>query len=784
MDEGRPPFRYDARLANEIELRWQDRWEREGTFHAANPDGSGGLSAGFDRVAERPKFYLLDFFPYPSGIGLHVGHPLGYIGTDVFGRFLRMTGHHVLHPFGFDTFGLPAEQYAIDTGQHPAVTVQHNAAVMRRQLRRLGLGHDRRREFLTSDPSYYRWTQWIFLQIFNSWYDPAQERARPVADLIAEFASGQRPTPGARPWADLPAPEQRDVVDAHRLAYLAEEVVNWCPGLGTVLADEEVTAEGRSAVGNYPVHRRPLRQWMLRITSYAERLLADLDALDWPDRIKRLQRNWIGPRGGPYHMRDWLFSRQRYWGEPFPIVYDEADPSRPIALPEEMLPVTLPDMTDFRPQPQDDDSDPVPALARARVGGASWAEVTLDLGDGPRRYRRELNVMPQWAGSCWYHLRYLDPFNDTALVGADAERYWMRPAGVDLYVGGVEHAVLHLLYARFFQKVLYDVGVTGTTEPYGRLFNQGYILADAFTDARGLYVPASEVTARADGWEYHGQPVTRRSGKMGKSLKNGISPDDVHEAYGADTLRLYEMAMGPLDGDRPWHTDDIVGMHRFLQRLWRLIVDETTGETVPQPPDPPHAEATGETLLPPPPDPADPPSAVPPGPPPAVPPDPPAAAALDEATARLLHRTIATVREEFAALRFNTAIARLIELTAHASRLDPFPRVLAEPLVLMVAPLAPHIAEELWQRLGHPASLAYEPFPQADPALATEDSVTLPVQVDGKVRFTIEVPPSAGQQDIADALASHPSYPRDDIARLVIVPGKIVNVVLRRPDPG
>jgi leucyl-tRNA synthetase len=743
MDEGRPKFRYDARLANEIELRWQDRWEREGTFHAANPEGSGGLSAGFDRVAGRPKFYLLDFFPYPSGIGLHVGHPLGYIGTDVFGRYLRMTGHHVLHPFGFDTFGLPAEQYAIDTGQHPAVTVQHNAAVMRRQLRRLGLGHDRRREFLTSDPSYYRWTQWIFLQIFNSWYDPALDRARPVADLIAEFASGQRPTPDGRRWTDLPAPEQRDAVDAHRLAYLAEEIVNWCPGLGTVLADEEVTDEGRSAVGNYPVHRRPLRQWMLRITSYAERLLADLDALDWPDRIKRLQRNWIGPRGGPYLMRDWLFSRQRYWGEPFPIVYDETDLSRPIALPEEMLPVTLPEMTDFRSQPQDDDSDPVPALARARVGGVSWAEVTLDLGEGPKRYRRELNVMPQWAGSCWYHLRYLDPFNDTALVGADAERYWMRPAGVDLYVGGVEHAVLHLLYARFFQKVLYDVGVTGSTEPYGRLFNQGYILADAFTDARGMYVPASEVTARADGWEHQGQPVTRRSGKMGKSLKNGISPDDVYEAYGADTLRLYEMAMGPLDGDRPWHTDDIVGMHRFLQRLWRIIVDETTGET-----------------------------------------RPPAAEPPDEATARLLHRTIATVREEFAALRFNTAIARLVELTAHLSRLAEIPRALAEPLVLMVAPLAPHIAEELWQRLGHPASLTYEPFPQADPALVAEDNVTLPVQVDGKVRFTIEVPTSAGQQDIADALVGHPAYPRDDIARLVIVPGKIVNVVLRRPDPG
>jgi leucyl-tRNA synthetase len=771
MDEGRPPYRYDARLGCEIELRWQDRWEREGTFHAPNPnreDGSGGLSAGFDRVAGRPKFYLLDFFPYPSGIGLHVGHPLGYIGTDVFGRYLRMTGHNVLHPFGFDTFGLPAEQYAIDTGQHPAVTVQHNAAVMRRQLRRLGLGHDRRREFLTSDPSYYRWTQWIFLQIFNSWYDPAADRARPVAELIAEFASGQRPTPDGRGWADLPAPEQRDVVDAHRLAYLAEEVVNWCPGLGTVLADEEVTAEGRSAVGNYPVHRRPLRQWMLRITSFAERLLADLSELDWPENVKRLQRNWIGPPGGPYRMRDWLFSRQRYWGEPFPIVYDEADPSRPIALPEEMLPVTLPDVTDFRPQPQDDDSDPVPALARARVGGASWAEVTLDLGDGPRRYRRELNVMPQWAGSCWYYLRFLDPFNDTALVGADAERFWMRPAGVDLYVGGVEQAVLHLLYARFFHKVLYDVGVADTKEPFGRLVNQGYVLADAFTDARGMYVPAADVAKAADGWEYHGQPVTRRAGKMGKSLKNGISPDDIYDTYGADTLRLYEMAMGPLDGDRPWHTDDIVGMHRFLQRLWRLIIDETTGEP----------------RLSPPADPAGPPSAASPSAASPSAAEPPVAEPPDPATARLLHRTIATVGEDFAALRFNTAIARLIELTAHASRLDRFPRALAEPLVLMVAPLAPHIAEELWQRLGHPASLAYEPFPQADAALAAEASVTLPVQVDGKVRFTIEVPASAGQQDIAELLAGHPEYPRHAVARLVIVPGKIVNVLLRRPDPG
>jgi leucyl-tRNA synthetase len=726
MDEDTPPFRYDARLANEIELRWQDRWDSDGTFRTPSLPASSG----------RPKFYLLDFFPYPSGIGLHVGHPLGYIGTDVFGRYLRMTGHHVLHPFGFDTFGLPAEQYAIDTGQHPAVTVQHNAAVMRRQLRRLGLAHDPGREILTSDPSYYRWTQWIFLQIFNSWYDPARGQARPVGELIAEFASGRRTVPDGRPWASLSAAEQRDVIDGHRLAYLAEEVVNWCPGLGTVLADEEVTDEGRSAVGNYPVYRRPLRQWMLRITAYAERLLADLDGLDWPENVKRLQRNWIGPAGGPYHLRDWLFSRQRYWGEPFPIVYDEADPARrPIALPERLLPVTLPEMTDFRPVPQDDDSDPVPSLARA--AGGRWAEVTLDLGDGPRRYRRELNVMPQWAGSCWYYLRYLDPGNDTAPVGRDVERYWMSPAGVDLYVGGVEQAVLHLLYARFWHKVLYDIGVTSTSEPFGRLFNQGYILADAFMDARGQYVPAAEVTRGPEGWAYRGQPVTRRAGKMGKSLKNGVSPDDVYDAHGADTLRLYEMVMGPLDGDRSWQTDGIVGMHRFLQRLWRLIVDEQTGQTLTR------------------------------------------SGPLDEDTARLLHRTIVTVREDYATLRFNTAIARIIELTGHAARLDRVPRALAEPLVLMVAPLAPHLAEELWQRLGHRSSLAFEPFPQADPALAADASVTLPVQVNGKVRFTIDVPAAAGRAEIADLLAAHPGYPREDVARLVIVPGKIVSIVLQ-----
>jgi leucyl-tRNA synthetase len=724
MDTDGRPFRYDAQLADGIERRWQERWEREGTFHARA------------EAAGRPKFYLLDFFPYPSGTGLHVGHPLGYIGTDVYGRYLRMTGHNVLHPFGFDTFGLPAEQYAIDTGQHPAVTVAQNAAVMRRQLKRLGLAHDRRREIMTSDPAYYRWTQWIFLRIFGSWYDPAagpRGQARPVTDLAAQFAAGERATPDGRPWPDLTTAEQRDIIDGHRLAYVCAQVVNWCPGLGTVLADEEVTEEGRSAVGIYPVHRRLMRQWMLRITAYAERLLADLDDVDWPENVKRLQRNWIGPSGGPYRMKDWLFSRQRYWGEPFPVVYDPADPGRPIALPDELLPVTLPELASFRPDPQDDASDPAPALARA----AGWTEVTLDLGDGPRRYRRELNVMPQWAGSSWYHLRYLDPANQTAPVGREAEQYWMTPRGVDLYVGGVEHAVLHLLYVRFWHKVLFDYGICHTPEPFGRLFNQGMILADAFTDARGRYVPAAEVSGPPGQWTYAGQPVTPRPGKMGKSKKNGVSPDEICAAYGADTLRLYEMAMGPLEADRPWRTDGIVGMHRFLQRVWRLVIDETSGDPV-----------------------------LSEGP-------------LDEATARLLHQTIAVVREDLDTLRCHTAIARLIELTGRAARLDRAPRALAEPLILMLAPLAPHLAEELWQRLGHDSSLAYEPFPQADPALAAPGTVTLPVQVNGKVRFTIDVAAQTDEASIQQIVSSHPGYPRDSVASLIIVPGKIVNVLLR-----
>ncbi|HEX5188782.1 MAG TPA: class I tRNA ligase family protein [Streptosporangiaceae bacterium] len=739
---GDHPFRYDAALAGEIEARWQRRWSRDGTFWSPNP--AGPLAAGFGKVAGRPPLYVLDMFAYPSGIGLHVGHPLGYLATDAFARYQRMCGRHVLHAYGYDAFGLPAEQFAIDTGQHPRVTTEANISVMAAQLRRLGLGHDSRRTFATCDPAYYRWTQWIFGRIFGSWCDERSGRARPVADLVAEFESGGRQTPDGRPWAELTAAERRGVVDGRRLAYLSDEPVNWCPALGTVLANEEVTAQGRSDVGNHPVYRRRMRQWMLRITAFAGRLADDLDLVDWPESVKRMQRHWIGAPGQP-RMRDWLFSRQRYWGEPFPIVYDAA--GLPVLLPDEMLPVELPDMADFRPAPAQPESEPVPPLGRA----PGWSAVELDLGDGPQVYRRELNTMPQWAGSCWYYLRYTDPANDQALADPVNESYWMaRQAtasggGVDLYVGGAEHAVLHLLYARFWHKVLYDLGYVSTREPFARLVNQGYVLADAFTDDRGRYVPAADVVTATDGSpSYHGRPVTRRAGKMGKSLKNGVSPDEICQRYGADTLRVYELGMGPIDADRPWRPQDIAGAHRLLQRLWRAVVSERTGLAAVS-----DAEA-------------------------------------DEATTRLLHATIAAVRADYGELKYNTAIARLTELTATAGRVaardGALPRSVAEPLVLMIAPLAPHIAEDLWRRLGHQATLAYEDFPRADPRLAAASSQTLPVQVNGKTRFVLTVRPGAGRDELERALRDAPEFAAltggRQPDRLVIVPGRVINLVL------
>ncbi len=939
-----PQHRYDATLAQEIEARWQQRWEAEGTFHTPNPVGD--LSEGFDAVADRPKQYVLDMFPYPSGAGLHVGHPLGYIGTDVFARYLRMTGHNVVHTMGYDSFGLPAEQYALATNTHPRVTTENNIENMERQLRRLGLGYDRRRSVSTTDEDFYRWTQWIFLQIFGSWYDADADRARPVAELEAELDAGRLPAPGTnptgRPWAELDASERRHVVNGHRLAYLAEVPVNWCPGLGTVLANEEVTADGRSERGNFPVYRRPMKQWMLRITAYADRLLDDLDLLDWTEAIKSQQRNWIGRSTGAdvtfstdagpltvfttrpdtlfgatymvvapehplvdalttddhraavqayvaaatrrsdvdrqtegkdktgvftgslatnpvngesipvwvadyvlmgygtgaimavpsgdqrdfefaqafglrivetvrpspewrsrhgvedgapadtwpeayggegavvnsandevsldgrsvaeakatiiewlegkglgtgkvqYKLRDWLFSRQRYWGEPFPIVF--GDDGEPRALPDSELPLVLPPMEDFSPKTSDDeDSEPEPPLGRI----TEWTTVDLDLGDGPQTYRREVNTMPNWAGSCWYELRYLDPNNTEALVDPENERYWMGPrsegdcGGVDLYVGGVEHAVLHLLYARFWHKVLFDLGHVSSKEPFRRLFNQGMIQAHVYRDDRGFPVPAADVVTEGDRYLYEGQEVTRELGKIGKSLKNAVAPDEMCERYGADTLRLYEMFGGPLDQSRPWDTTAVVGMYRLLQRVWRVIVDEETGEV----------RVSGD-------EPAD-------------------------ETLRVLHRTVAAVRDGMETLRFNTSIARITELTNHLTAAYPsggVPRSVADPLVIMLSPLASHIAEELWSRLGHPATITYEPFPIADEQWLVDDSIELPVSVNGKVRGRITVAVDADPETLEAAARADDKVAAllggATVRKVIAVPGKMVNFVI------
>ena len=939
-----PSYRYTAKLAGEIEAHWQDRWETEGTFHAPNPAGPWAEPEKVDSLGE--KLFVLDMFPYPSGAGLHVGHPLGYIATDTFARFNRMKGRNVLHALGYDAFGLPAEQYAVQSGQHPRVTTEHNIAIMRRQLRRLGLAHDPRRSVATIDVEFYRWTQWIFLQIFNAWFDEKANKARHIDGLLEEYTSGKRSTPSGQPWGELSAQEQRRIIDSHRLAYLSDAPVNWCPGLGTVLANEEVTNEGRSEIGNFPVFKRNMSQWMLRITAYAERLLADLDKLDWPDKVKAMQRNWIGRSEGAqvffteatsgeqievfttrpdtlfgatfmvlapehhladgaafewpegtdpawtgghaspaeavaayraeaerktdadhriedkektglftgrfavnpvngqripifiadyvtlgygtgavmavpsgdqrdwefakahnlpivetvipesdhdgasawtgdgevinsanseislngmtvadaktaitewleakglgeatvnYRLRDWLFSRQRYWGEPFPIVYDET--GMPIALPEEMLPIELPEVTDYSPKaldPEDRNSDPVPPLARA----TDWASVEVDLGDGTKVYRRELNVMPQWAGSCWYEMRYLDPANHDRFVGEEVERYWMGPrgegdvGGVDLYVGGVEHAVLHLLYARFWHKVLFDLGHVSSAEPFRRLFNQGYIQAYAYRDSRGQTVPAAETEAHGEGekatWTWQGQPVKREYGKMGKSLKNVVSPDEMYEAYGADTFRLYEMGMGPLAQSKPWETRAVVGSQRFLQRLWRNVVDEETGDLVTRDTD------------------------------------------IDDDTLHALHKTIDAVTKDYEGLSFNTAIARLTEYNTVLTALKVVPRAAVEPLVLMVAPLAPHIAEELWHRLGHEQSLAHEPFPVADPELVTEDTITAVVQVRGKLRAQLEVPTSITEDELRELALAHPRIVKEipnGVRKVIVKAPKLVNVV-------
>ncbi|MFJ7056260.1 leucine--tRNA ligase [Streptomyces microflavus] len=943
------PHRYTAAMAADIEARWQDFWDAEGTYEAPNPTGD---LAGDPELAAKPKKFIMDMFPYPSGAGLHVGHPLGYIATDVYARHQRMTGHNVLHTLGFDAFGLPAEQYAVQTGTHPRASTEANMENMKVQLRRLGLGHDNRRSFATIEAEYYKWTQWIFLQIFNSWYDTEADRARPIAELVEQFENGTRATPDGREWSALSAAERADLLGEYRLAYASDAPVNWSPGLGTVLANEEVTADGRSERGNFPVFKAKLRQWNMRITSYADRLLNDLDGLDWPDAIKLQQRNWIGRSEGarvefpvdsaggitvfttrqdtlfgatymvlapehemveriipaawpegthpvwtgghaspaeavtayrkqaaaksdverqaeakdktgvftgayatnpvsgekvpvfiadyvlmgygtgaimavPAHdardfafarafelpmrcvvqpsddrgtdpstwddafgsydaklvnssnddisldglgvveakakitewlqehgvgegtvnfrLRDWLFSRQRYWGEPFPIVYDEEGIAHP--LPESMLPLELPEVEDYSPRtfdPEDADTQPETPLSR----NADWVNVTLDLGDGagPRKYRRETNTMPNWAGSCWYELRYLDPNNDRQLVDPEIEQYWMGPregqptGGVDLYVGGAEHAVLHLLYARFWSKVLHDLGHISSAEPFHKLYNQGMIQAFVYRDARGIAVPAAEVEERDGAFYYEGEKVSRVLGKMGKSLKNAVTPDEICAEYGADTLRLYEMAMGPLDVSRPWDTRAVVGQYRLLQRLWRNVVDEETGEVTVVDTEP------GEDAL------------------------------------RALHKAIDGVGQDLEGMRFNTAIAKITELNNHLTKAGgPLSRSVAERLVLLIAPLAPHVAEELWRRLGHTESVVHQDFPVADPAYVVDETVTCVVQIKGKVRARLEISPSITDEELEALALADPAVVAAlggaGIRKVIVRAPKLVNIV-------
>jgi len=884
--ERRKPFPFD-----QYEPKWQRTWLDRATFHVPNPG-----EPGFDPT--RPKFYVLDMFPYPSGSGLHVGHPEGYTATDILGRTKKRQGFNVLHPMGWDAFGLPAEQYAIKTGQHPRVTTEQNVATFKGQLQRIGFGYDWQREVNTTDVKYFRWTQWIFVQLYNSWVNPATGKAEPISTYT-----------GADP-------------DSVRLAYISDAPVNWCPALGTVLANEEVI-DGKSERGGHPVERRPLRQWMLRITAYAQRLIDELDGLDWPESIKALQRNWIGRsegaevhfkvegadgpqitvfttrpdtlygatymvlapehplvdritteeqleeveayrektarksdlertelakeksgvwtgafalnpvngqkipiwiadyvllgygtgaimavpahderdwefarkfalpirevvsptptlglgggssvceaepleclpgegyaiHSGPldglptaeakaeitrlleaqglgkktvnYKLRDWLFSRQRYWGEPFPVIWENGQ-HRTVA--ESELPVIPPDLDDFKPT-----GTPEPPLSKAEdwvryrphhhergdegtvktfplpsLGLVEGAEV-----DGPI-ITRETNTMPQWAGSCWYYLRYIDPDNTGRFVGSEAERYWMgggKPGGVDLYVGGTEHAVLHLLYARFWHKVLFDLGHVSTPEPFQRLVNQGLILGE------------------------NGQ-------KMSKSLGNVVNPDDVIREYGADALRLYEMFMGPLEQTKPWSMTGVEGIFRFLARVWRLVMEENqAGEWV-------RSAAVQDVEVP-------------------------------KDIAKVVAATIKKVTEDVEALAFNTAIAQMMVCCNALTQAPVRPIAAVRSLLAVLNPFAPHLTEELWSLLGGTTLLAEETWPTYDPALLIEDEIELPVQVNGKIRDKIVVKKDATPAEIETLAKAAPNVAAHlegkTIKKMVVVPGRLVNIVV------
>ncbi|MHC4948276.1 MAG: leucine--tRNA ligase [Planctomycetota bacterium] len=955
------PFRYTARLADEIERRWQATWLERGTFEVPGP-GDDGFDAG------RPKYFCLDMFPYPSGAGLHVGHPEGYTATDIMSRYRRHRGHNVLHPMGFDAFGLPAEQYAIETGVHPSITTRQAMENFRRQLQRFGFCYDWSRELATIDEGYYRWTQWIWLRSYHAWFDADAGRARPIDELSDDFAAGRRPVrcdpeapAGAVPedlrdrvfesWSALDRRTRKRILDSYRLTYVSTQTVNWCPKLGTALANEEVI-DGKSERGGHPVFRRPLRQWMYRITAYAERLLDGLDGLEWPESTTAMQSEWIGrsegaeidfplvdpPAGAPgslrvfttrpdtvfgatymvlapehpvvdavladprpetdadavrayvdaargrsdvdrmadtkektgvftgafatnpasgeripiwiadyvlmgyghgaimavpahdvrdaafaiafglpipevvlspagheptkdelavafeedgrtrvpfagagtavnsaneavsldgrptaeakrviidwlessgrgrrrvnYKLRDWLFSRQRYWGEPIPVVFDREGDHWPVA--PDRLPVVLPELADYRPVESEE-----PAAMLAKATGwvrttAGEAGVAADDLPADTTVARELNTMPGWAGSCWYYLRFCAPHDEDRFTTEAAERYWMDGGGVDLYIGGSEHAVLHLLYARFWHMILHDLGDVSTPEPFERLFHQGLIMSFAYQRADRSLVPTDAVENR--GTEEHpeyvetatGQPVTQIVAKMSKSLKNVVNPDDVIAEYGADTFRLYEMYMGPLDQGKPWNPRDIVGCHRFLQRAWRLVVDERTGELA-------------------------------------------CIDAADDGVERQLHRTIARVGQDIERLAFNTAIAALIELVNAATAAGGLTRDQLARFTVLLSPFAPHMAEELWAKRGETASVCDAAWPACDEAMLREDEIELPVQVMGKVRGRVTVAADATAETIEAAALAEPQIAAllegKTIRKVVVVPGKIVNIV-------
>ena len=843
----RKPFPFD-----QIEPKWQAIWDERQFFHGPNP-----CEKGFDPA--KPKFYVLDMFPYPSGAGLHVGHPEGYTATDIVARYKRMRGFNVLHPMGWDAFGLPAEQYAIKTGQHPAITTRENVAKFKSQLKRIGFSYDWQREINTTDPPYYKWTQWIFLQIYNSWFNPETNRAEPISTY-------RGPDP-----------------DSVRLAYVADVPVNWCPELGTVLANEEVI-DGKSEVGGFPVVRRPMRQWMLRITAYAERLLNELEGLDWPGGIKSLQRNWIGRSEGAeidfkvdkndqkirvfttrpdtlyggtflviapehslvdlivteeqwpavreyreraarksdleradlskvktgvftgayvinpatnekipiwiadyvllgygtgaiggvpahderdlefakkfdlpivvvvqptgdepalgftgegiainspiingltsadakkkitswleerglgkrainYKLRDWLFSRQRYWGEPFPIVWENG---KHRALQEKELPVVPSPLDDYKPTGTGE-----PPLAKAK----EWVHYS-------DKAMRETNTMPQWAGSCWYYLRFCDPHNDKRFVGEEAERYWMggdKPGGVDLYVGGTEHAVLHLLYARFWQKVLFDLGYVSKPEPFQRLVNQGVILGED-------------------------------NQKMSKSRGNIVNPDDVIDQHGADAFRCYEMFMGPLEQMKPWSTRGVEGVARFLARVWRLLMTENqAGEW----------ELSKKIK----------------------------AVDATKSQQKLLHATIKKVTEDIESFSFNTAISQMMIFVNAFTNVETIPLSAIREFLVLLNPFAPHISSELWERLAEfgdaRGDVSQQSWPAYDERLLIEDEVEIVIQINGKLRDRMKMPIVATEEELKAVALSNPKV-QDRIAgkavrKVIVVPKKLVNIVV------